>query len=600
MALLLSAESISKSYGAAPLFDNISIAVSEGDRNGLIGPNGSGKSTLLQILAGSKEPDAGTVSVRKLVRTSYVPQDTDFPPGVTVRQVLEEALEGAPLEEQEKVARLATMQGTFALPALDTAAASLSGGWKRRLSIARGLVGDPDLLFLDEPTNHLDLEGILLLERLLKGSAFACIVVSHDRYFLENVATQMVELSRSYPGGMFRVPGNYSEFLDRKQQYLAAQSREQEALENKVRRELEWLRRGPKARTTKAKARIDAAGRLMDQLADVTSRSASSTAQIDFTATERRTKRLAECEKIEKSLGGRLLFRGLELVLAPGSRIGIAGRNGTGKTTLLRLLKGEIEPDAGSIRRADLLRIVYFDQNREQIHPDVTLRRALAPEGDSVVYRERPIHVMGWARRFLFQPEQLELPVRRLSGGERARVLIARLMLQPADLLLLDEPTNDLDIPTLEVLEDSLADFPGALGLVTHDRYMLDRISTAVLGLDGEGGAELYADYSQWEQAQANQPKVKTTKEPPAVKPGAPASPVKKRLSYLEQREWDAMEQAILEAENAVGEAQNAFEAASVSGDPKRIQSAYEELTSAQREVERLYERWSDLEAKQG
>jgi ABC transport system ATP-binding/permease protein len=599
MALLLSCESISKSYGADPLFEEISLAVSEGDRVGLIGPNGSGKSTLLQILAGLREPDAGTVSVRKLVRTSYVPQDTDFAPGVTIREVLDEALQGTSLEEQHKIARLATMQGTFALPPLDTPAESLSGGWKRRLSIARGLVSDPDLLFLDEPTNHLDLEGILLLERLLKGSAFACIVVSHDRYFLENVATGMAELSRAYPGGMFRVAGNYSGFLERKQQFLTAQSREQETLENKVRREIEWLRRGPKARTTKAKARIDAAGRLMDQLADLTARSATSSAQIDFTATERRTKRLVECEKVEKTLGGRLLFRGLDLVLSPGTRMGIAGRNGTGKTTLLRLLKGEIEPDAGSIRRADLLRIVYFDQNREQIDPDVTLRRALAPEGDSVMYRDRPIHVMGWARRFLFQSEQLELPVRRLSGGERARVLIARLMLQPADLLLLDEPTNDLDIPTLEVLEESLTDFPGALGLVTHDRYMLDRVSTAVLGLDGEGGAALYADYSQWEQAQAAQVKARPVKDTTEARPAATSAQTKKRLSYLEQREWDAMEQNILDAETAVAEKQAVFDSASASGDPKRIQAAYDELTAAQQDVERLYHRWSELEAKQ-
>jgi ATP-binding cassette subfamily F protein uup len=598
MALLLSCQSISKSYGAAALFENISLDVSDGDRVGLIGPNGSGKSTLLQILAGMREPDSGIVSVRKLARLSYVPQETEFPHGATVRQVLEEPLAGEEFEEQERTARLATIQGAFALPPFDAPASSLSGGWKKRLAIARGLVTRPDVVLLDEPTNHLDLEGILLLEKLLKTSEFACIVVSHDRYFLENVATGMAELSRAYPDGMFRVKGNYSEFLERKQDFLAAQSREKESLANKVRREVEWLRRGPKARTTKSKARIDAAGRLMDQLADASARSRTATAQIDFTASERRTKRLVEVEGMSKALGGRTLFRNLDLVLSPGTRIGIAGRNGTGKTTLLKLLKGELEADTGSIRRADALRTVYFDQNREQLDPDATLRRALAPEGDSVIYRDRPIHVMGWARRFLFRPEQLELPVHRLSGGERARVLIARLMLQSADLLLLDEPTNDLDIPTLEVLEESLLDFPGALALVTHDRYLLDRVSTAVLGLDGEGGAALYADYSQWEQAQAPQPKARKEEAfvPRAAEPqGASA---KKRLSYLEQREWDSMEDKILHAESLLAERQAELDTATTAGDPVRLHTAYDNFLAAQRDVEALYQRWSELETK--
>ncbi len=599
MGLLLSCQSISKTYGAAPLFKDISVSISDGDRAGLIGPNGSGKSTLLRILAGLTEPDEGVVSVRKLVKPSYVPQETDFAPDATVRQILQAPLETGELDEREKTARLATVQGALHLPSLDTDAGSLSGGWKKRLAIACGLVSRPDLLLLDEPTNHLDLEGILLLERMLKGGNFASVVVSHDRYFLENVATEMAELSRAYPGGIFRVKGNYSEFLDRKQEFLAAQSREEQALASKVRREVEWLRRGPKARTTKSKARIDAAGRLMEELADVSSRGRTSTSQIDFTPSERRTKRLVEAEGLTKGLGGRTLFRDLDLVLSPGVRLGIAGRNGSGKTTLLRLLKGEIEPDSGSIKRADALRIVYFDQNREQLDPDVTLRRALAPEGDSVIYRDRTVHVIGWARRFLFQPEQLELPVRRLSGGERARVLIARLMLQVADLLLLDEPTNDLDIPTLEVLEESLTDFPGALVLVTHDRYMLDRVSTAVLGLDSEGGAALYADYSQWEQAQAAQSKLR--REPSAARSAESESepaPAKKRFSYLEQREWDSMEQKILEAEKTLAECQAGLDSATSAGDAARLEASYRAFLEAQQEVERLYQRWSELEAK--
>jgi ATP-binding cassette subfamily F protein uup len=476
------------------------------------------------------------------------------------------------------------------------AAGSLSGGWTKRLSIARILVRQPDIVLLDEPTNHLDLEGILWLERLLKSAAFACVVISHDRYFLENVATQMAEINRMYPGGMFRVDGNYGEFLARKDEYLLAETKRQEALETKVRRELEWLRRGPKARTTKSKARIDEAGRLMDELAGVSARQKTATVQVDFTATGRRTKSLVEAESIGKQLGGRVLFRDLDLKLSPGMRLGLVGPNGSGKTTLLRLIAGELEPDSGSIRRADILRIVYFDQTREKLDPGETLRNALAPEGDSVLYRGRPVHVNAWARRFLFPPDHMQMPVGRLSGGEQARVLIARLMLEPADVLLLDEPTNDLDIPTLEILEDNLNDFPGALVLVTHDRYMLDRVSNMIVGLDGQGAAALFAEYAQWEAWISGLSRPAAREAPP---PRAQSPQSKKRLSYIETREWNGMEERILETE-ALLQSQNAeVQRLAAEADPQGLEKAYRTLQSLQEELDGLYARWAELEDKQ-
>jgi len=593
MAILLSGAAIGKSFGARPLFENLSVAISEGERTGLIGPNGSGKTTLLEILAGREEPDSGVRALRKLTRLAYVPQDSIFAPDDTVGSVLAAALQDLPLEEQEKTARKETMLGRAGFESATTPAASLSGGWRKRLAIAAALVTEPDVLLLDEPTNHLDLEGILWLENALLA-ANACLVVTHDRYFLENVATQMMEINRVYPQSAFQVAGNYSEFLERRADYMEAQAKRQDSLATKVKREVEWLRRGPKARTGKSRARIDLAGRLIEELADATARSRTATAQIDFTASERRTKRLIEAKGIGKTLGGRKLFQDRDLVLAPGVRIGLVGANGSGKTTLLKVLAGEIEPDEGSVRWADKLQIVSFAQDRHAyLDPELSLRRTLCPEGDSVMYRGRPIHVAGWAKRFLFIDEQLEMPMARFSGGERARAMIARLMLETADVLLLDEPTNDLDIPTLEVLEDSLLEFPGAIVLVSHDRYLLDRVSTVVVGLDG-GCGQTYADYSQWEASRTESPAQKTIEKQPR-QPAQEEGP-KKKLAYMEQREWDAMEEKILGAEQELAAWQAEMQEA--GADAKRLTEAYERMQQAQRVVEELYARWAELEAK--
>jgi ATP-binding cassette subfamily F protein uup len=594
-APLLSVVGAGKSFGAAPLFSDISVHISEGERLGVIGPNGSGKSTLLKIMAGMLEPDTGARTVRKLTRIAYVPQEPEFPAGRTTGQVLEEALPAHGLDQAERAAAVSVTLGKAGFADGDAAVESLSGGWRRRLSIARALITNPDVLLLDEPTNHLDLEGILWLEKLLQGAPFAAVVVSHDRYFLENAATEVAEINRAYPDGMFRAVGGYADFLEKREAFLEAQSEQQAALANRVRREVEWLRRGPKARTGKSKARIDAAHELMGELAEVSARNAKATTRIDFTASGRKTKKLIGAEGITKQLGGRQLFRDLSFSLAPGMRLGLAGPNGSGKTTLLRVLNGELDADAGNVERADGLRIVYFDQGREQLDPTARLREGLGAHGDSVIYRDRSMHIAGWAKRFLFRADQLDTPVGRFSGGERARIVIARLMLQAADVLLLDEPTNDLDIPTLEVLEESLTEFTGALVLVTHDRYMLDRVSTVVLGLDGEGGAEVYGDYSQWEQARAVKP-ARAEKEAPA--PRVAGAAPKKKLAYLEAREWEQMEQKILEAERSLEASRAAMQAPEIVSDPVALQQRYAEMQAAEAAVEQLYARWAELEGK--
>jgi ATP-binding cassette subfamily F protein uup len=602
---IISAQKLAKRFGADPLFREISFTVSEGDRIGIVGPNGSGKSTLLAMLDGRVTPDSGDVAIRKGVRLSCVLQISEYAAEDTVGSVIDRALDAAKVPESERAARMAGILGRAGFTDLHLSAASLSGGWRKRLGIVEALVQHPDVLLLDEPTNHLDLAGIEWLETVLQSAAFACVVVSHDRYFLENVTNAIVEVNPAYETGAFRVDGNYSSFLEAKEAYLHAQKNRQEALENRVHTEIDWLRRGPKARTTKSKARIDKAHQLIGELGEMNARTRTPSAQIDFTASERKTKQLVTLDAVGHALGGRTLFRDIHFVITSGMRVGLVGPNGSGKTTLLRLLKGESKPDHGTIKLADNLRIVYFDQNRE-LDPDITLRRALAPDSDAVIYQERVIHVAAWAARFLFSGETLNQRVGRLSGGERARVLIAQLMLQPADVLLLDEPTNDLDIPTLEILEESLLEYRGALVLVTHDRYMLDRVSTVVLGLDGMGGAERFADYSQWDVWQRAQKAEAKTANASATATGASAggantakSGGKKKLSYKEQRELETMEERIADAEKELQTKHDLLLDPQVMADAARLREVSLELEASQNAIDTLYARWAELEKKQ-
>lgn len=600
MPPIINAQNLTKTFGARPLFEDVSFTISEGDRIGLIGPNGSGKSTLLRILAGKERPDRGDLAVRKRLQLSYVEQDSKFAPGASVRTVVEQAMRRSVTANAENGTHFAEILGRAGFEDLEVEAASLSGGWQKRLAIVEALVQAPDVLLLDEPTNHLDLAGIGWLEDLLQQAQFACVVVSHDRCFLENVATDMAELNRVYPQDLLRVRGSYSDFLEKKEEFLHGQSKRQEALENLVHSEIEWLRRGAKARTRKSKARIDKAGELMSELANLNARTRSATAQIDFAATDRKTKLLIELENVTCEMGNRSLFAGLNFIVAAGMRVGVVGPNGSGKTTLLRMLLGEVAPTSGRTRRADWLRTVYFNQSR-RLDLSLTLRRALAPEGDSVVYQDRVIHVASWAAKFLFTGEQLDQPVERLSGGERARVLIAQLMLQPADILLLDEPTNDLDIPTLEILEQSLLEFRGSLVLVTHDRYLLDRVSNVVVGLDGLGRAASFADYGQWETWQAERKRARNRSELLSGPiPGSSAAPIpaQKKLSYLEAREYAGMEERITDAEQRLQSKRAALEDPAIASDGPSLVAAHAAMEVAQKDLDTLYARWAELQEK--
>lgn len=595
MALMLSCESVGKSFGVRPLFTGVTLGVFDGERLGVIGPNGAGKSTLIRILAGMETADEGEVSVRRGLRISYLPQEDDFPGDPTVENLLWETLRDCPGDETNHHMRVSMMLGRVGFPDRNQHASELSGGWRKRLAIARALITDPELLMLDEPTNHLDVEGILWLEKLLLSASFSFLLISHDRYLLENVTTRIIEIDRAYPEGAFSIAGTYSNFLQKREEYLSGQESKRQALQSMVRQEIAWLQRGARARTTKAKGRIEDAGQLISELADSTERATLRRyAGVDFTATGRRTKKLLEMKNVGIAFGDNVLLQGMSHIFYGNTKTGLLGVNGSGKTTMLRLITGELEPDSGTIKRAEGLKIVYFRQDRGTLNLEESLRNALSPTGDTVHFRDQQIHVTAWAKRFLFREEQLPLPVGELSGGEQARILIARLMLDSADVLILDEPTNDLDIPSLEVLESALADFPGTLVLVTHDRYMLDRLCSELLYLDGEGTVTPYADYPQWESAQRTG---KATQRAAIAKEAGTKSTTKK-LNWKEARELEGMEAAILDAENEVCRIETELASPELFTAYDRLTKLSTELQEAQEQVKKLYLRWELLEAK--
>lgn len=597
MTSLIGIHSLSKSYGTQRLFKEISLTIAEGERIGLLGPNGSGKSTLLKILMELESPDSGFITRRQNIAVGYAGQDPEFPPQ-TLEEILinQPNLRGCPFDLETR-ARVLLSKAQF--NDNSQLGSQLSGGWKKRLDIVKALMLQPDLLLLDEPTNHLDIEGIVWLEKLLAREKIAFLVVSHDRYFLENVTTKIIELNRCYPQGLFVSEGSMSSFMEHKQQFLDGQLQQQQGLAGVVRNEISWLKKSPQARTTKSRSRIAKAYELMDELAALKSRNKQSRVDLNFSASERETRKLLTVKNLSKSLGGKLLFDGIDLTLSPGSRIAIVGGNGTGKTTLLKILAGTIPQDKGTIKYADDLQLVYFDQHREQIPNHYSLRQALSPTGEYVNYRGQEIHVNGWAKKFLFTPERLSLPVSSLSGGERARILIAKLMLQPADILFLDEPTNDLDIETLEIIEESLQNFAGAVVLISHDRCLMDRVCTQFLGLGAQPKPLIFADYNQWEEHVANLlvPPKKENIAPtsPAAKADPALANKPKKLSYKEQKELEGMEQTILATEEEIDALQAKLEDPAISSDSKKALECYNLLAQAQHKLEELFARWEFL-----
>lgn len=601
--ILIGAHQIGKAYTARPLFENLSFSIESGERIGLIGPNGAGKSTLLKILAGKTDYDGGRLSVTKGLRTGYLEQVPTFAEGATIHSTVAEGMNDE--HDWEEMARAEEMIAKLGLTqfASDMLVSNLSGGWRKRVALARELTRNPDLLLLDEPTNHLDVESILELEEILENAPFATVTITHDRLFLQRVSKRIIELDRRHPQGLLSVNGDYANFLSVRDDLIATQELHETKLKNTLRRETEWLRRGAQARQTKQQARIKGHAKLTDTVNDLTSRNRVSRVSLDFISAEKNPKKLIEALGISKSYNGRLIIPEMDLLITPKSRIGLMGMNGTGKSTLIKILTQLEQPDTGTVKHAERLKVSYFEQNRESLDPDVSVMKTVCPHGDHVDYGGNKLHVRSYLSRFLFGQDQADTPVRKLSGGEQSRLLLARLMLREANLLVLDEPTNDLDIATLDSLAEVLNEFNGAIILVTHDRYFLDQMTNLILAFGmnekGEKSIEPMVGLDQWEDWHEEQMQIKANLEAKveAEKKAAKVEPVKaaKKLTLAEENELAGMEKTIQIAEAKVQTLTQELADKAATATPFDLSKLSKALKEAEKEVTRLYARWEQL-----
>ncbi len=597
MELLLSCHKVGKTFGSTPLFTDLSFGIYQRDRVGLIGANGAGKSTLLKIMAGEMEADAGRVTRKTSTKTNYVPQTPQFQPEQTVMEVAMEAAKKAGIHESDCMVEVSIALGQLGFMDWEQQVGALSGGWKKRLAIGCGTLGEPDLVFFDEPTNHLDWEGLLWLESFLQKAPFAWIAISHDRYLLTKTVQRVIEIDSRLEDGLLETDGAYDAHVDKKLALLSGLQERQERLENTFKIEQEWSRRGPKARGTKAKFRMDGVEEKKGELADLRRRNQTQSLGIEFLSSGRKTKTWMELKNVSLMRGGNTLMEHLNFTLASNMIVGILGANGAGKSSLLQLLTAAQAPTSGEVKRAENIRVLYMEQERQSLPLTATLRTALAEHGDQVVVQGQSVHVVTWAKRFGFAANQLDTLVHKLSGGEQARLLLARLLTHEADVLLLDEPTNDLDIATLEELERCLEIFPGTVVLVTHDRYLMSRLCTHFLGFTQRGTLAPFASLEQWlkefaASTNGNERKKALPSAPVATAPLVETS--KKKRSYKEQREWETIEASIAETEAALQQLEAQLEAAGISAE--KLQEICTACEGKRAEIEQLYHRWSELE----
>ncbi len=600
MAVIVSAYKIAKSFGVQTLFEDLSFSVESGQKIGLIGPNGAGKSTLLQIIARNQTPDHGDLSFSNQIRVGYLEQNPQFDKSAKLYESIISGTDDP--YEYENILIAQEMISRLELDQFDenTPLGELSGGWKKRAALARELVKKPNILLLDEPTNHLDLKSIMWLEDFLaKQNQLASLMVTHDRLFLQNTCDFIFDLDRRNPDGLIKFSGSYSDFVDFKEAGLDAQRNLESAKKNTLRRETEWLRRGAKARQTKQKARIERAGDLNSEVQDLRERNSNKKIQLDFGEVGRAPKKILEAKSISKDLGGRTLFENFSFVLGPKTRLGILGNNGCGKSTLIRTLLGDIQPDSGSVWLTDQMTISYFEQNKDTLNLEISVLKNICPDGDYVQVQGKPMYAKSYLSKFRFRNDQMDMPVKKLSGGEQSRLLIAKLMMNKDQVLVLDEPTNDLDIDTLNILESALKDFEGAIILVTHDRYFMDQVSNQILAFI-EDSTELitFSSFLQWQDYQSQKkPAPSPSKAKPAESPAVSTKP-KLKLSYKDQRDLEKMEENIQKAESKLSEIQSQLVLPENRSQFAKLAELTKALEAQQSEIETLYKRWQTLTAE--
>jgi len=615
MPAVFSARSVSVSYGAQKILDESALVVHEGERVGLLGRNGSGKSTFLKVVAGVMPPDSGEIIRRRDLMTGYLPQVFDLDGERTVhanilegaRRILEwiaeyEAAPASPARASDLLGwidhaggwelehRIKSHITHLHAPEPDRLVADLSGGEKRRVALCRALIEQPDFLILDEPTNHLDTESITWLEDFLRRYPGACLFVTHDRYFLDRVATRIVELAR---GKFIGYEGNYTDYLTARAERAASEDMQEHKRQRFLKRELEWVRRGPQARRTKSRDRIDR----YYQMAEQDGPEKEMDVDLLIPTAPKLANRVVDLLDVTAQMGPRTLFSGLTFKLAAGERIGIVGRNGLGKTTLLRMILGEVQPAAGSVEIGARTEINYVDQSKLLLDDEKTVWQEVGAGSEWVKLGEESITLRAWLRRFLFTEDRLNTKIRLLSGGERSRVMLAKILRRGGNLLILDEPTNDLDLATLRILEEALATFGGSVLAVSHDRYFLNRICTGILAFEGNervryyvGSYDYYLEMREREAAQSAQPEPAKTSLPAQV-----AKP--RKLKYKEERELETIEAVILTAETEVTRLETLFaEPDFFEKHQSDLQIQQANLDAAHKRVAALYARWAELE----